>query len=392
MRAFVNVKKSLAIENELIMLGQRVVIPLSLRKNILRELHKTHLGISKTKALSRSYVWWPGINSEIENMVLACKPCVENRQNPPKSILNPWPEATKVWQRIHMDFLGPYNGSFYLIVLDAYSKWPEVFRMPSITSEATVKVLRGIFARFGIPICLVSDNGTQMTSVEFKTFMEKNGIIHLTSPVCHPSSNGFAENGVKSFKSGINKILSDQNINQPLDTLINRYLFYYRNVPHSTTGVSPAMLMFNRPLRMRLDLLKKPETPNPPINNTNSSGRNVTFEVDEEVFTKDYRMQKERWTHGKVIKRIGLHVYIIKVGSLLWKRHIDQIHKFKNNEMEEPMVEKCTTSNIAKPKLFKRTGSDELQLVSQPRGRIVDTMRTSPIAHRTRSARSVTES
>lgn len=129
--------------------------------------------------------------------------------------------------------------------------------MPNITSEATIKILRGIFARFGIPNCLVSDNGTQMTSAEFKNFMEKNGIVHLTSPVCHPSSNGFAENGVKSFKSGINKILSDQNINQPLDTLINCYLFYYRNAPHSTTGVSPAMLMFNRPLRMRLDLLKK---------------------------------------------------------------------------------------------------------------------------------------
>lgn len=104
MRAFVNVKKSLSIENDLIMLGQRVVIPSSLRKSILEELHKTHLGISKTKSLSRSYVWWPKINLDIENMVLACKPCVENRQNPPKSVLNPWPEATKIWQRIHMDF------------------------------------------------------------------------------------------------------------------------------------------------------------------------------------------------------------------------------------------------------------------------------------------------
>ncbi|CAB0037543.1 unnamed protein product, partial [Trichogramma brassicae] len=65
------------------------------------------------------------IDSELEKLVATCKVCMRERKAPPKTPLNPWPTPSKCWSRIHSDFLGPLEGHMFLIVIDAYSKWPE---------------------------------------------------------------------------------------------------------------------------------------------------------------------------------------------------------------------------------------------------------------------------
>lgn len=71
------------------MLGYRVVIPSKSRKQVLDELHSTHLGMVKIKAIARSYVWWPKIDMHIENLVKSCDHCMLLRQNPKKAELTP---------------------------------------------------------------------------------------------------------------------------------------------------------------------------------------------------------------------------------------------------------------------------------------------------------------
>ena len=113
--------------------GIRVVAQSKLRSPILKELHRDHPGSSRMKSLARSYVWWPGMDRDVENIAKACMQCQQHKHAPPKAPLHPWTWLAKPWQRIHIDFAGPFQGTSFLVVVDSYSKWPEVFEMKNTT-------------------------------------------------------------------------------------------------------------------------------------------------------------------------------------------------------------------------------------------------------------------
>ncbi|XP_050065498.1 uncharacterized protein K02A2.6-like, partial [Aphis gossypii] len=173
-----------SIEQGCLMWGHRLIIPPKYRKQLLQELHSTHLGTVKMKALARSYIWWPGIDSEIEGITKGCKECLIFSDSPPKSVLHNWPWPEGPAQRLHLDFLGPVKGMMFIVILDAYSKWVFVKRMLNITSNSTIMVLREYFATWGIPTKLVSDNGPSLCSAEFDSFLKNNGVFHIkTAPL-----------------------------------------------------------------------------------------------------------------------------------------------------------------------------------------------------------------
>lgn len=131
-------------------------------------------------------------------------------KNPERAELIKFREAEFPFDRVHIDFLGPFHGKTFLLLIDAYSRWPEVIKMKHTDSESTIEVLREIFARFGIPKVLISDNGRQLVSEEFEKFCKLNGILHKTLAPYHPATNRLAENAVGSFKMGISKALHNQ--------------------------------------------------------------------------------------------------------------------------------------------------------------------------------------
>ena len=110
--------------------------------------------------------------------------------------------------------------------------------MSAATSKITIQHLRTVFAQFGIPDSIVTDNGTCFTSSEFEMFLTNNGIVHKKSAPYHPSTNGLAERAVQILKQGLKK-----NIEGCLSDRIARLMFTYHRTPHSTTGVSPAQLL-----------------------------------------------------------------------------------------------------------------------------------------------------
>ena len=116
------------------------------------------------KALARSHVWWPGLDREIEDLAKSCLPCQSIKQTPAVAPLHPWIWPTKPWQRVHVDFAGPFLGRMFFIAVDAHSKWPEVFKMTTTTVAKTIVVLRHQFASYGLPEQIVSDNGPQFSS------------------------------------------------------------------------------------------------------------------------------------------------------------------------------------------------------------------------------------
>ena len=144
------------------------MVPPQAREVILKDLHSGHPVMSRMKALARSLVWWPGIDGKVEEIVKNCSECQQAQPLPATAPLQPWSWPTRPWARLHMDFAGPMDGRMFLVVVDAHSKWLEVIPMKTATALTTVRQLRTLFSRFGIPECIVSDNGPQFAAEEFR--------------------------------------------------------------------------------------------------------------------------------------------------------------------------------------------------------------------------------
>ena len=143
-----------------------------------------------------------GLDKEIEELVRACPSCQAVKNAPLVAPLHPWLWPSKPWKRIHADFAGPFKGKMFLLVMDAHSKWPEIVEMSSTTATKTVE-LRRMFAAYGLPEQLVTDNGPQFTAEEFAVFLKRNGIKHIKVAPYHPSSNGAVERLVQTFKKAM---------------------------------------------------------------------------------------------------------------------------------------------------------------------------------------------
>ncbi|XP_055918925.1 uncharacterized protein K02A2.6-like [Eupeodes corollae] len=330
-------RNELEIINGVVMWGFRVLVPEQLQSQVLEELHDAHLGMSKTKSLARSYVWWPHLDMCIEKMVRSCLACGIHNANPPKAAINQWPEATEPWERIHADFAGPFLNRQFLVIVDAKTKWVEIYPMNSIVAKSTIEKFYETFARFGLPRTLVTDNGTTFTGSEFQSFIKKNGIKHITSPPGHPQSNGLAENAVKSFKLAVKKILAGGE--KSVAIALARYLFHHRLAEHTTTGLSPALEMFKRRLRMRLDLLRS-EVDGGVKTLTNYEDKPIQrdrkmFVEGEPALVKDFRIGK-RWSVAVVKKKIGKQTYLVTTDdNHVWKRHLNQMKKFSEKTISK---------------------------------------------------------
>lgn len=238
---YVSRKDELTMQQGCLMWGWRVVIPPKLRSRVPAELHTGHLGVVGMKVVARSYVWWPGIDIQVQQLVKTCQTCQQTQRAPGPSHLHSWKWPESPWQHIHVDFAGPFEGHMYLVVVNAHSKWPEVCVMYSTTSAKSIQVLRKLFSRYGLPEVLVSDNGPQFTSEEFQTFLKANGVTHTCSAPFHQARNGLAEHMVQTVKWALCCSKGSTSIQQRLDT----FLLAYRNTPHGTTKESPAMLFLH---------------------------------------------------------------------------------------------------------------------------------------------------
>jgi hypothetical protein len=118
-------RKEMSVLKGYLLWGSRVVVPSAGREAILAELYVGHPGMSEMKSLARMYVWWPGLEKSIEDAVEACHDCQENQANPPGIPLQPSSWPSQPWSRIHIDYVGPFLGRIFWIIIDACSKWIE---------------------------------------------------------------------------------------------------------------------------------------------------------------------------------------------------------------------------------------------------------------------------
>lgn len=163
-----------------------IVIPSSMRHEILNLIHEGHLGIQRCQSLAKDIVFWPNINNDIKNIVTDCETCMRHRLSQPKEPLQPHEIHPIPWYKVGTD-LFEFNKQMYLLVVDYWSKYIEIEHLSSgYSSQLVVNKLKAIFARHGIPQIMISDNGPPYNSEVLKKFCQDWQIDHITYSLPSP--------------------------------------------------------------------------------------------------------------------------------------------------------------------------------------------------------------
>lgn len=243
-------KDELCVYKNIVLRGTRIVIPLSLRNKVLGIAHEGHPGIVAMKNRLRSKVWWDGMDKDAEKCVKSCHGCQLVQKSVVSAPLYRNELPDRPWDTLAMDLLGPLpNKDNLLVVIDYYSRYYEVVITQSTTSNAIIGYLSEIFARHGFPCTLICDNGPQLASAEIDEWAKGCGIAIKHSAPLWPQANGEVERQNRSLLKRLKIAHAEkQNLRDELLT----YLLMYRSTPHTTTGVSPAELLFGRKIRTKL--------------------------------------------------------------------------------------------------------------------------------------------
>ena len=238
----------------LLLRGDRVVLPKSLIKDALKIAHAGHMGICKTKRYLRSCVWFPNMDSLVEEEVRRCIPCAAVTPSSVSEPLLMTPLPPEPWQLIAADIFGPIPSGEKILVLKCLrSKWPEVqvlLRNQSANAETVINAMEKIFLTHGIPDTVRSDNGPPFNSAAYRDFGKRAGFkIQRVTPLW-PQANGQAE----AFMKCLGKVIRTAHIEgKNWRKVLDEFLLAYRATPHPSTNASPAGLMYpNRRYKTRL--------------------------------------------------------------------------------------------------------------------------------------------
>ena len=192
LKSYWNAQGELTVDgNGLLLYNKWIVVPKVLQRRTLEKIHEGHQGIQKSRLRAMTSVWWPGINHEIQNLVKQCPTCSRDF-TPRKEPMIPTKLPDYPWQKIGTD-LFHRKGVTYILMVDYFSRYPEIQRLINTTSHNIIQALKTAFARHGVPETVVSDNGPQYAPQEFANFAKKYDFAHITSSPLFPQSNEQAE-------------------------------------------------------------------------------------------------------------------------------------------------------------------------------------------------------
>ena len=304
-------RDELSVQDGLIIKGDRVVIPWNMRAEIKKLLHSTHSGIDACLRRARECVYWPGMTSDITQIVAGCEICQKFQASNQPETLEPHDLPTRQWEKIGVD-LFELEGKDYLIIVDYLSNFWEIDRLRDTTATTVIKTMKTHIARYGIPSTVVSDKGPQFTSSQFERFAVDYDFEHNTSDPYHHQSNGKVESAVKTAKNILKK-------NKDGDQFLA--LLNYRNTPSQNSNTSPAQKFFNRRTRTLLpslpSLLKPKITLESDIKKLRKGQVTMKHHFDKKakdliplsegdsVVMKPMRLGLKEWKKGTVVRGAG---------------------------------------------------------------------------------------
>ena len=339
-RPYFSLRDELTVADELIFRGERLVIPKSMRSRIKKEIHTGHLGVEGSLRRARESVFWPGMNAEVKAWIQTCETCREFETSQPKETLVSHPVPERPWEKVGSD-LFTFREKTYLITVCYRSNFWEIDLLQSdATSKAVIKKLKAHFARYGIPSHLVTDNGPQFASAEFRKFTIDWGITHTTSSPHHSKAKGKVKSAVKSAKRMLLK--TTRSGEYQYLALLN-----LRNVPSQGVQTSPAQRHMGRRTRTLLPVTKslleakgpppKAETEQLKPNQQrqakyyNTSARDLQpLKPGDTVRIKPFQLGKKSWAKGEVTQCLDKRSYEVTAGGTTyrWNRqHLVKTHE-----------------------------------------------------------------
>lgn len=252
-RKYWQIKDKIYTHKDILFYDKRIIVPRKLRNEFIGLIHRAHQGVVACKKNAADTVYWPGISSEIEKIVLACDTCQEYARSNPKEPLTPHAAPEYPWLKVGIDFKNQGKEDF-IVVADYFSKFVIVNKLSSKTASSVISSLKNIFAINGIPLEIFSDNGPPFNSREFKIFAEKYDITLSTSSPHYPRSNGLIARHIGTVKSLLTKAIQDNQ--DPLLAILNYNITPKNNLP------APCSLLMGRRLRTELPVAKLLLKPN----------------------------------------------------------------------------------------------------------------------------------
>lgn len=204
LKAYWPEKGKLTVPQGLIMKGNRLGIPVSMRLDVLDKLHEGHQGITKCRERAKTSVWCPDLSNQPEELVNNCSMCIKERVYRPEPVI-PSELPDRPWQKSGVDLL-VLKGLSFLLIVDFFSRYVEVTKLTRFTSPDVVVHLKSIFARHGIPDQLVSDNGPPFSSNAFAQFAEEHTFTHIMASPRYQQANGEVERPVQTVKHLLKKV------------------------------------------------------------------------------------------------------------------------------------------------------------------------------------------
>ena len=268
-----NYRDELTVEDGILLKNRKFIVPKNLQLVYIDKIHAGHLGINKSLQKAREYLFWKGYTKDIIEAIDKCAICQENAPSNPQCFQYISEVPPHPWHTLGTDIFY-HRKQDYLVLIDYFSKFLIVRKLPNSTTGAVVKELSITLSEYGIPFIIWSDNGPSYSSQEFKTFLQNLQITHHTSSPHYPQSNGMAESMVKVSKNLIEKAIQSD---KPWHSFIQEY----RITPLSSTIPSPAEILFGRQFGSNLFIL--------PSQLTNSR----TAYIHEEIAKKENKLHEK---------------------------------------------------------------------------------------------------
>ncbi|KAL1447288.1 hypothetical protein WDU94_008932 [Cyamophila willieti] len=291
--------------------NDRIVIPKSLKNLALKAIHVGHLGVTKTILRSKSVMYWININNDIESFIKNCLPCQENLPQKTREPLIAHEIPQFPFQTLFIDIM-TFDQTDYLVVIDQYSKWIELFQLNSKKCKEIIKHLKLLFASKGVAKCIVSDN-SPFNSEEIGQFCKEYSISWRYSSPLHPISHGLIERAVGICKNMLKKA-------KHLNCDYLELLAEYRATPIPSLGVSPSEMLMGRLINTKIPVCKNKLKPLNELGKVHESVlKNMSehqksyksyydkkskvekpFEEGENVLMR----QGEKWVKGRIVEKL----------------------------------------------------------------------------------------
>lgn len=375
-RPFWSYRDEIATYDGVLVKAHQVIIPSILRPEMLEKIHKAHQGPESSIRRAREAMFWPGMQAAIRQTCLVCGTCAQYLTQRPAEPMQSHDIPELPWTKVSVDLFS-FDGKDYLVTVDHYSDFFELDSLRNTTSNTVIRAMKRNFARLGIPLECVSDNGPQFISHEYDQFAKEYGFTLIKSSPYHSQGNGKAESAVKIAKT----ILKKARHEDPYLALLA-----YRNTPQQNYTYSPAQRLMSRKLRDILPTISTQLQPHPVPRNvvvkdiasrrTNSKlyyDRKVSrplreFVRGEKVFVKPNPGNKHKpWVHGEVIDKPAPRSCLVQTPRGLVRRNHRQMRKafvkppnrYDTTENEDMEIESL-------PEVSLKPGSQSSTLIEMP--------------------------